>query len=222
MHSRRTRCSIMRSCLYVLIFSITSANALHFYLDSDETKCFIEELPSETAVEGHYKALEFDRATSTYLINDKLGIDVEVDEVESGHSVTKTRGPPEGKFTFTSHEAGDHTICITTNYSSSMFSASTHIKFYLDMTVGSTRPNIEKDRSHVSGIVLKLRDLNSKMDEVQREQQYQREREASFRDLSEATNFRAVLYTLIQIVVLLATCFWQLRHLRSFFRDSAR
>jgi hypothetical protein len=32
--------------------------------------------------------------------------------------------------------------------------------------------------------------------------------------LSEATNARAVWYSLAQIVVLVATCAWQLRHLK--------
>lgn len=31
---------------------ITTVNALHFYLDANEKRCFIEELPSDTAVEG--------------------------------------------------------------------------------------------------------------------------------------------------------------------------
>lgn len=29
-----------------------SANALHFYLDTNERRCFIEELPTDTVVEG--------------------------------------------------------------------------------------------------------------------------------------------------------------------------
>ena len=32
----------------------TVANALHFYLDAGETRCFIEELPTDTVVEGAY------------------------------------------------------------------------------------------------------------------------------------------------------------------------
>lgn len=43
------------------------------------------------------------------------------------------------------------------------------------------------------------------------------EREAEFRDQSEATNARVVKWTFIQLVVLGATCAWQLTHLRSFF-----
>jgi len=56
--------------------------------------------------------------------------------------------------------------------------------------------------------------LNIKLEDIRREQQYQREREADFRDLSEVTNSRAVWYSVAQIAVLLATCAWQLRHLR--------
>lgn len=43
------------------------------------------------------------------------------------------------------------------------------------------------------------------------------EREAEFRDQSEATNSRVVRWALIQVVVLSVTCAWQLSHLRSFF-----
>lgn len=130
----------------------------------------------------------------------------------------RTRGPWDGKFTFTAHEAGDHSICLSATSSSS---PNTHIKLYIDIVVGSTRPNIEQDRSHVSNLAQKIRDLNSKLDEIRREQQYQREREAGYRDLSEATNARAVWYSVLQISVLIATCVWQLRHLRVSFQSLA-
>lgn len=53
-----------------------------------------------------------------------------------------------------------------------------------------------------------------KVEDIRREQQYQREREADFRNLSEVLNSRAVWYSVAQIVVLVVTCAWQLRHLR--------
>ena len=53
-----------------------------------------------------------------------------------------------------------------------------------------------------------------KLEDIRREQQYQREREADFRNLSEVTNSRAVWYSVAQIVVLIVTCAWQLRHLK--------
>jgi hypothetical protein len=84
----------------------------------------------------------------------------------------------------------------------------------LDIVVGSTKPDVEKDRSHISDLSSKIRDLNTKLEDIRREQQYQREREADYRDLSEVTNSRAVWYSIAQIVVLVATCAWQMRHLK--------
>lgn len=46
---------------------------------------------------------------------------------------------------------------------------------------------------------------------------FKQEREAEFRDQSEATNSRVVRWTLIQLAVLSVACAWQLSHLRSFF-----
>jgi hypothetical protein len=192
------------------------ANGLHFYLDANEKRCFIEELPTDTVVEGHYRALEWADAQQTYVENDELGILVEVAEAD-GHQVVRTRGPFDGRFTFTSHEAGDHSICVSTNYSS--WFSNTHIRFYLDITVGNTKADIEHDRSHVAEMAAKVRDLNNKLEDIRREQQYQREREADFRNLSELMNSRAVWYTLVQIAVLVGTCVWQLKHLKNFFED---
>ena len=85
---------------------------------------------------------------------------------------------------------------------------------HLDIVIGRTKADAEHDRSHVSELSQKLRDLNMKLEDIQREQQYQREREAAFRDLSESTNSKAVWYTVAQIGVLIATCAWQMRHLK--------
>ncbi|KAF8291822.1 hypothetical protein DL93DRAFT_2068814, partial [Clavulina sp. PMI_390] len=114
---------------------------------------------------------------------------------------------------------GDHSICLSTNYTAGFFTASKHIKLYLDIVVGGTKRDVEHDRSHVGEVASKIRDLNERLSAIRREQQFQREREASYRDLSELTNARAVYYTLAQIVVLIATCTWQLRHLRRFFEE---
>ncbi|KAH7917485.1 hypothetical protein BV22DRAFT_1100971 [Leucogyrophana mollusca] len=200
-----------------LLLLVTATNALHFYLDVNEKRCFIEELPTDTVVEGHYRALEWTAKTEAYVEEPELGILVEVEEMESGHSVVKTKGPFDGRFTFTSHEAGDHSICLSTNYTT--WWSSTHIKMYLDIVVGSTKHDLDADRSHISELAGKIRDLNQKLEDIRREQQYQRERESDFRDLSEATNSKAVWYSVLQIGVLVLTCAWQLRHLKRFFED---
>ena len=180
---------------------------------------------------GEYKATEWSDATQSYVVNPELGIQVDVEEMETAHKVVQSIGPPEGRFTFTSHESGDHLICLSTNATTSMFASGSHIRMHLDIVVGTTKADVEHDRTHVSDLASKVRrycifsihcshpppqvrDLNVKLEDIRREQQYQREREADYRNLSEATNSRAVWYSVAQLVVLLGTCAWQLRHLK--------
>ena len=48
----------MRFTLFSFILCIVSvANALHFYLDANQKRCFIEELPTDTVVEGKHVPL---------------------------------------------------------------------------------------------------------------------------------------------------------------------
>ena len=45
----------MRFTLFSFILCVVSvANALHFYLDANQKRCFIEELPTDTVVEGKH------------------------------------------------------------------------------------------------------------------------------------------------------------------------
>ena len=69
-------------------------------------------------------------------------------------------------------------------------------------------------KEHVTDLAEKVKELNKRLVDIQREQQYQREREAEFRSLSDSTNSKAVWWSIIQICVLFGTCIWQSRHLR--------
>jgi hypothetical protein len=192
---------------------------------------------------GHYKAEEWTEASKTWAMNDQLGVQIVVavrpfypfklrllpdkadhwsfldeQEVETGEKVVNTRGLPEGKFTFTSHEAGDHTICLRSNYTGGWFSTP-QVRMHLDIAVGEAKVDEEGEREHVKDLAAKVRDLNHRLADIRREQQFQREREAEFRLLSEKINSRAVWWSMFQLSVLGATCFWQLRHLRLFFES---
>lgn len=90
---------------------------------------------------------------------------------------------------------------------------------YLDIQVGSSKHDTTADLSHVSTLAGKLRELNTKVADIQREQRYMREVEATFRDASEKTNARAVWWSVAQIVVLVGAGWGQMRYLRNYFGD---
>lgn len=194
---------------------------LYFYLDPRETKCFYEELPNDTVVVGHYMAEVWDRDNQRFVIKNDLGINIVVQEVKDKHTVTSSLGPAEGKFAFTSHEAGDHSICLSTRLTSNeakslpMDDHHHQVRMHIDIIIGEAKPdNSHADRAHIKDLAARVKDLNDRLRDVRKEQQFQREREAEFRDASEKANSRAVYWSIIQAVTLVATCAWQARHLK--------
>ncbi|ETS81032.1 hypothetical protein PFICI_06034 [Pestalotiopsis fici W106-1] len=213
----------MRAILPLLSLG-TVAQALYFFIDGTTPKCFFEDLPKDTLVVGHYDAQEFDENTQTWSKHDGISIYISVDEVfDNDHRVVSQRGSSAGRFTFSAADAGEHRICFTPSSSSgrqgwlSALHPNGGIKLSLDLAIGETSEIESTDKGKMEDISQRVRDLNARLQDIRREQVFQREREAEFRDQSETTNARVVRWMLIQVVVLGATCAWQLSHLRSFF-----
>lgn len=143
-----------------------------------------------------------------------------VQEVHTQERIVNTRGVPQGRFTFTSHDSGDHSICLRTNYTGGWFSTP-QVKMHLDIAIGEAKIQPESEKEHVKDLAGRVKELNSRLHDIRREQQFQREREIQFRELSEAVNRRAVYWSLLQLVVLFYMCVWQLRHLRGFFESKS-
>lgn len=160
----------------------------------------------------------------TYTPVPDQGIFITVDEVfDSDHRVVSQRGRSSGKFTFSAADSGEHRLCFTpTNVPATrgfLFSGQQAggIKFELDMVIGETSQIESSDKEKVGEVVQRVKDLNARLHDIKREQVFQREREAEFRDQSELVNSRVVRWMVIQMVVLGATCAWQLSYLRAFF-----
>ena len=94
------------------------------------------------------------------------------------------------------------------------------MRMHIDIIIGDAhRSNTQEDQEHAQDLLSRARSLNGKMRDLRKEQQYQREREMEFRNLSERTNELVMWCIMAQIVVLLACCVWQLFNLRTFFED---
>ncbi|KAL7793533.1 emp24/gp25L/p24 family/GOLD domain-containing protein [Trichoderma ceciliae] len=213
----------MRS-LFSLAALVAAAQALYFYVDGGTPKCFYEELPKDTLVVGHYAAEEWDDRANQWQQHQGITIYITVDEVfDNNHRVVSQRGTSSGRFTFSAADAGDHKICFMPSSSSgragwlSMANHNGGIKLRLDMVIGETSQIESDDKDKLQDITSRVKDLNARLNDIRREQVFQREREAEFRDQSESTNARVIRWIIIQLVVLGATCAWQLSNLRSFF-----
>ncbi|KAL9621065.1 MAG: hypothetical protein Q9160_004450 [Pyrenula sp. 1 TL-2023] len=183
-------------------------------------------------VVGHYKALAYSTTSQTFTPNPDLHILFTVTETfDNDHQVIKQTSTSthdtSSKFTFSAADSGLHRLCFTPSgpgatalngwFSSTGAVVPGSVQLTLDMAIGDTSKIASSDSNKMSDIAGKVKDLNARLNDVKREQMFQREREAEFRDQSEATNSRVVKWSLIQLGVLGVTCAWQLSHLRSFF-----
>ncbi|KAI5808993.1 emp24/gp25L/p24 family/GOLD-domain-containing protein [Peziza echinospora] len=208
------------SSLVILSSYIVPAAALYFYVNQDTPKCFFEDLPKDTLVVGKYKAEEFDTNQQKFVEDTPISILITVEETfDNDHRIVNQKGASKGRFTFTAAESGEHRLCFVASSASSggWFSHPEGIRLHLDMAIGETSELESKDKHQINEVVSKIKDLNNRLQDIKREQAFQREMEMQFRDQSESTNARVVRWTIIQTVVLGATCAWQLSTLRSFF-----
>ncbi|KAJ1758642.1 emp24p/erv25p- protein [Coemansia sp. RSA 2523] len=210
---------MLRSALLFAILAIASlTNGLHFYLRDGEQQCFLEELPKGFLVTGHYKTEEWRDAEKRYIENPGITVSMTADDNDALHRVMNQKGSHQGKFSFTAGNAGEHTICVQAHGAQAGgWLTSSIVKFTLDIGIGEAddggRAAIEK----IKDISEKIRILNAQLEEIKVEQKYQRERELEFDAATSSIRRRVIYWAFVQLAIVGAVCFWQLRHLRRFF-----
>lgn len=227
---------MVRWLVWLILVPLSAANLVHFYADVGERRCFYKDLHQEVLLVGKYKMeiLQPDgQSEMTYVtpvdkINTGVLIDVE-ETFDANHRVVHQRGRSSGQFTFTALDAGEHRICITPRSFYKKWSGSNNdativkeLKFkrariLLTFFIGDAEVLDSRRAGSVNSITDKINQLNDKLSDIKREQVFIREREESFRDLSELTNERVVKWSLIQLGALLLTGIYQLFTLQRFF-----
>ena len=130
---------------------------------------------------GHYKAEHYDAAINAFAPNPDVGIFISVDEVfDNDHRVVAQKGSSAGRFTFSAADSGDHKICFTPLAPSSTGGWLSSgqpvggIKLTLDMAIGETSAIESTDKGKIMDIVQKVKDLNGRLQDIRREQVFQR------------------------------------------------
>ncbi|CAD6215770.1 GSCOCG00000582001-RA-CDS [Cotesia congregata] len=194
-----------------------SVSGLYFHIGETERKCFIEEIPDETTVLVHYKVELFDPRSGGYMPSSPgIGMHVEVRDPDDKIILSRVYSS-EGRISFTSQTPGEHVICLYSN-STAWFSG-TQLRVHLDIQVGDHAIDYANlaQKEKLSKLQLRIRQLLDQVEQITKEQNYQRYREERFRQTSESTNSRVLWWSITQTVILLVMGAWQMRHLKSFF-----
>jgi hypothetical protein len=197
-----------------LIFLLAvGTQAINFYLLEGTEKCFIMDLTSGSVILGEYNLIDPPPADAPETAN----VSLKVTDPTALLLITRAvRGP--GKFSFTSQVQGPHRICITSP-SGGWFGSAKKSRFSLKLD--TTDDNLAHDKIVSKEEINHLKDISTqivnRLQEVEKGQEYSREKEAKFRDESEDINSRIMWFTIFQTLVILVAGVWQILSLRSFF-----
>jgi len=201
----------------IIISVVKNASGLYFHIGETERKCFIEEIPDETNVIVNYKVELYDPRSGGFMPSSPgIGMHVEVRDPDDKMLLSRVYSS-EGRISFTSHAPGEHVICMFSN-STAWFSGS-QLRVHLDIQVGEHAINygdvVQKEK--LTELQLRIRQLLDQVEQITKEQNYQRYREERFRQTSESTNTRVLWWSITQTAILLVMGAWQMKHLKSFF-----
>lgn len=166
---------------------------------------------------GNYKCQLYDPKTGGYMPSSPgIGMHVEVKNPDDKIIMSKVYSS-EGRFSFTSDAPGEHVICLYSN-STKWFSGS-QLRVHLDLQVGEHAIDYGNvaQKEKLTELQLRVRQLLDQVEQITKEQNYQRYREERFRTTSESTSQRVLWWSIFQTIILLLMGFWQMRHLKSFF-----
>ncbi|XP_066504806.1 transmembrane emp24 domain-containing protein 11 [Hoplias malabaricus] len=199
----------------VLTCFISFSSAMYFDLLQQREKCIIEEIPEDTLVTGYFFLEHWDEKKQDS--SPHLGLTVTVKDPNNEVLLMKRFGR-YGKFTFTSHSSGQHFLCVQSNSTRFSVFAGERLKVHLDIQMGehSIDPTVEKTKDTVKNIEFKIKHLIDQIQYISKQQDFQREREETFRQMSEETNGSVLWWAMIQTSILLAVGFWQMRSLKNF------
>ncbi|TKS72819.1 Transmembrane emp24 domain-containing protein 11 [Collichthys lucidus] len=206
----------LRGVGFLLQCYLVLAAGMYFDLGEQEEKCIIEEIPEDTLVTGHFLLEPWDLKAFTHSAH--LGVTATVKDPNHEVQMSKRYGK-FGKFTFTAHASGQHYLCFQTNSTRFSVFAEERLKLHLDVQMGehSIDHHAVKTKDNMETLENSLTHLIDQMIYIARQQEYQREKEEVFRQISENTNGKVLWWAVVQTSILLSVGFWQMKRLKDFF-----
>ncbi|XP_064554865.1 5'-AMP-activated protein kinase subunit gamma-1-like [Drosophila montana] len=189
-------------CLALVLCTLHSACGLYFHILETERKCFIEEVPDETTVIVNYKVELYDPRSNGFMPSSP-GIGMHVEVRDSDDKVILSRVySSQGRMSFTSHTPGEHVICMYSN-STAWFNGA-QLRVHLDIQVGERAIDYANvaQKEELTNMELRIRQLLGQVEQITKEQNYDRYREERFTHICQNTNSLMCWWSLGQSLLL--------------------
>eukprot|EP01120_Amphizonella_sp_Union-15-10_P015630 TRINITY_DN8078_c0_g1_i5.p1 TRINITY_DN8078_c0_g1~~TRINITY_DN8078_c0_g1_i5.p1 ORF type:complete len:239 (-),score=31.71 TRINITY_DN8078_c0_g1_i5:59-712(-) len=205
-------------CLCTLLaYLILPIHSMYLYMEEGEKKCFAEEVPKDTMILANWSVSEIKGESEETLETKKTTIILTVKDPLQALIYQKNLAL-SARFGFTSQMGGEHIICFQSSTSS--WFRKIRFKFRLALVTGGSASDWQDvaSKEHLSVIETKLRKLSADVENMRSEQNYQRVREEAFSSTSESTNSMVFWWSFFQISVVCLVAYFQIRHLKLFFK----
>ena len=198
--------------LALLIAFFGVSYALFFNLTYSVSKCFKDDLPSNTLIIASVKSLD-DLSevkgnkegvrTTIYDPKGKLLRDVVVNPEEVINIITQTYGM--------------YRICLEGTRNIWTYFDSIRVSFKLDNEINQQEKNHLRTDDIDNKIITKTDQLLKRAQQIIQKQEYEKEKEREFSEAQSEFSSMFIWITCLQILVVLGTATWQIFNLRSFF-----
>ncbi|XP_034860343.1 transmembrane emp24 domain-containing protein 11 [Mirounga leonina] len=209
----------MQTLTFVLSFHFSLSTAFYFHVGEREEKCIMEDIPRDTLITVTFKIQQWDIRRQDFLESAPgLGMFVTVRTYNDEVLLSKLYGP-QGRFYFTSHSPGEHIICLESNSTRLVSFGGSKLRIHLEVRVG--RHNLDaaiaQAKDKVNEVSFKLEHLIEQIEQIVKEQNYQRDREENFRMISEDTNSNVLWWAFAQTLIFISIGIFQMKYLKDFF-----
>lgn len=114
-----------------------------------------------------------------------------------------------------------HKVCVVADQSKPWPKDDKTAKFHLKIEIQSG-DGVEVEtlakKQHLSALQMELQTLERKLAYILQELDYSQKQEDHFKVQSEKINSRIIYWSLLQVILFIVSAFWQILHLKSFFR----
>ncbi|XP_074302989.1 transmembrane emp24 domain-containing protein p24delta3-like isoform X2 [Silene latifolia] len=189
------------------LFHLTMAIWLN--LPKSGTKCVSEEIHPNVVVLADYYVISDEHTSQEPTISLKV-------TSPFGNNLHHSENVTHGQFAFTTHEAGNYLACLWVDGHSPK---SSEVSVNLDWRTGVAAKDWEivARKEKIEGIELELRKLEGAVEAIHENLLYLKTKEAEMRTVSEKTNARVALCSIMSLALCITVSGLQLLYLKRYF-----
>ncbi|KAL2904604.1 Transmembrane emp24 domain-containing protein p24delta3, partial [Bienertia sinuspersici] len=134
-----------------------------------------------------------------------------------GNNLHMKENGTHGQFAFTTHEAGNYLACFWVDGHNPK---ATDVSVNLDWRTGVAAKDWESvaRKEKIEGVELELRKLEGAVEAIHENLLYLKNREAEMRTVSETTNTRVAMFSIMSLAVCITASSMQLLYLKRYFQ----